>query len=205
MNGDFSSGVPSPWVLFGTITSQVAGVSSLEFLRDSSAPPAGAALQLTGQPVAANEIVTATFDLGNSSTVRKRVTVLLHDSNFTGSVRMHVLAGAGQPLLPYPMRTFATQAWANATVSFYAATVDAEAWTRLDNVTFRRTPSAPTFGTDCVEPPAGSLAQGAAMQMLFCDRISGRRGDVRFCVDGHSPRRKHRTGGLARFRRAGHR
>ena len=32
--------------------------------------------------MAANQILTATFQLGNSSGVRKRVTVILHDSDF---------------------------------------------------------------------------------------------------------------------------
>jgi hypothetical protein len=59
----------------------------------------------------------------------------------------------GQPLSPYIMRAFATEAWTSATISFYAATVGTESWIRLDDVTFRRTPAALVEGTTCIEPP----------------------------------------------------
>ena len=50
------------------------------------------------------------------------------------------------------MRTFATQAWSNATLSVYPATVGLDQWIRLDNVTFQRTPATTIVGTECVEP-----------------------------------------------------
>jgi hypothetical protein len=150
INGDFASGQLSPWGLFGQIVSQInAGV--FEFYRPAGTP-AGVVLQNTAQPVASQQIVTSTFALGNSSAARKRVTVLVHDADFTDLAACTFYLAPGQPLSPYTMRTFATTAWTNATVSVYPATVASEAWIRLDNVTLRRTPATATNGTDCIEP-----------------------------------------------------
>jgi hypothetical protein len=89
--------------------------------------------------------------------VRKRVTVLLHDNDFSDLTVCTFWIPAGQPLSNYTMRGFATQAWTNATVSFYPATVGSDQWIRLDNVTLRRTGNSPQAGTECVEPVAGAL------------------------------------------------
>ena len=50
------------------------------------------------------------------------------------------------------MRGFATKPWTNATLAIYAASVGLQEWTRVDNVTFRRTPGTAIAGTECVEP-----------------------------------------------------
>ncbi len=60
--------------------------------------------------MAAGEILTAHLDLGNSSGVRKRVTVLLHDLDFGDLSACTFWLAPGQPLSSYAMRTFATQA-----------------------------------------------------------------------------------------------
>lgn len=153
-NGDFGNAL-APWGTFGTITSQLqSGV--FEFIRPTAALPAGVVLQTTGQTMAAGQILTATFQLGNSSAVRKRVTPLLHDNDFTDLSACTFWLAPGQPLLTYTMRMYATKAWSNATISFYAATVGAEQWTRLDNVTYQRTPGSAIVGTECVEPSGGA-------------------------------------------------
>jgi YVTN family beta-propeller protein len=171
VNGDFGTGALSPWILFGTINGQVtAGV--LEFIRPTTADPAGVALQLTGQPVAVNDILTATFELGNSRTARKRVTVILHDSDFSDLSACTFWLPAGQALAPYTMRSFATKAWTNATLSFYAATIDTAQWAQLDNVSLRTTPSATIVGTECVETDEGSLAPSGAASSRSANRQS---------------------------------
>jgi hypothetical protein len=50
------------------------------------------------------------------------------------------------------VRTYATEAWGNATFSLYAATVGPEQWIRFDNATLARTPGAAIQGTECLEP-----------------------------------------------------
>ncbi len=159
VNGDFATGSLAPWGTFGTLTQQiVAGV--LEFIRPTATPPAGVVLQSTGQAMTQGQLLTATFMLGNSSGVRKRVTVLLHDLNFTDLAACTFWIPPGEPLRAYSMVAFATQAWTNATVSFYAATVGPAGWTRLDDGTFKRTPGGISIGTICNEPAPPAIGGG---------------------------------------------
>ena len=151
VNGDFSAGL-APWGLFGQIVQQITN-GVFEFYRPAGTP-SGVVLQNTMQAIPSGEIVTATFALGNSSAVRKRVTVLLHDNSFGDLAACTFWLPAGQPLSPYAMRTFTTQAWSAATLSVYPATVGTDAWIQLDNATLRRTPSTAIAGTECIEPAA---------------------------------------------------
>ena len=154
-NGTFASGLTS-WTLFGQISGAVnAGV--FEFIR-LAGNPAGVILQATGQAVTANQILTATFQLGNSSPVRKRVTVIVHDNDFSDLSACTFWLEPGQALSNYTYRTFATEAWTNATFSVYGATVGSEASIRLDNVSLKRTPGTSIIGTECLEPGSADMA-----------------------------------------------
>ncbi len=157
VNGDFGSGLLPPWGTFGTITWQITG-GVLELIKLSSVAPAGVVLQQTGQAATANQILTTNFQLGNSSGVRKRVTVLLHDNDFSDLAACTFWLAPGQALSNYALRSFATKAWTNTTLSFYPATVGVEQWIQLDNVTLQRTPGATALGTECVEPGAAPVA-----------------------------------------------
>jgi hypothetical protein len=150
-NPTFDSGTISPWIAFGTLSHQVSG-GVIEMLQPPG--PAGSFLQLTGTPMAANDILSASFSLGNSSGVRKRVTVLLHDSDFSDLSVCSFWLPAGAPLQTYAMTMFATKAWSNATLSFYVATQGFEPWVRLDNVFVQRAPTVAMVGTECLEPGA---------------------------------------------------
>ena len=150
-NGDFSAGMTS-WGTFGQIQFQVSqGV--FEFVRPAGTP-SGVVLQGSGDATTANEILTVRFDLGNSSALRKRVTVLVHDLDFSDLTACTFWLNPGQALSTYTIRAYSTEAWSNATVSFYPATVGTQPWLRLDNVSMQRTPSAVIAGTECVEPAA---------------------------------------------------
>lgn len=149
VNGGFTDGF-ARWAAAGQIAAQIVN-GVFEFVRPGGTP-AGVLLQSTGQAVAASEILTSTFHLGNSSSVRKRVTVILHDRNFSDLSACTFWLSPGQPLSAYTFRTFATQAWTNATLSVYPETIGSEQWMRLDDVTLRRTPSASIVGTECIEP-----------------------------------------------------
>jgi glucose/arabinose dehydrogenase len=161
VNGGFGAGLP-PWGTFGQIVWQIAG-GVFEFYRPAGVP-AGVVLQQTGTSVGigANAILTATFQLGNSSGVRKRVTVLLHSADFLDLHACTFWLAPGQPLSSYSMRTFATQAWTNATVSVYPAVIDINPAIRLDDVTLRQTPGEAVLGTECIEPltPTPGLMPG---------------------------------------------
>jgi len=159
-NGDFGTGVTSPWSLFGDLTSQVtAGV--FEFIRPGTpGQPAGVIFQSTGQTPAQGDILTASFQLGNSSSVRKRVTVLLQDLDFSDLTACTFWLPPAEALSTYTMRSFATKAWANATLSVYAATTGTDQWMRLDNVSLQKTPGTAALGTECLEPVLGPAAFG---------------------------------------------
>jgi hypothetical protein len=191
-NGDFATGNVTPWTLFGQIVGQVtSGV--FQFYRPSPpVDPAGVILQPTGAAVLAAEIVTARFDLGNSSGVRKRVTVLMHDFDFSDLTACTFWLPPGQPLSTYTMRSYATEAWANATLSVYVATAGPETWIRLDNASLRKTPSAVIGGTDCLEPGGSTDAPadaGAATTSAARSRRAGATGDRT------APRAESRGGG----------
>ncbi len=199
-NGNFASGALAPgWGTFGVITTQVTG-GVLEFIRPAGAP-AGVVLQkLNAPPVpfAAGDIMTATFQLGNSSTVRKRVTVLLHEEQFGDLHACTFWLAPGQPVQDYAMRTYATQAWAIPTISFYPSNVGLEQWTRLDNVSLKRTPGAPLSGSGCYEPGAvlpsaapppgmaGVVSRANWIPVGFEDVLTG--GDTAWKVDAGARR-----------------
>ncbi len=167
VNGNFASGAVAPgWGLFGQISGSVQG-GVFQFTKVAGVP-SGVILQPTGQTVAANELLTATFQLGNTSSERKRVTVILHDNSFGDLSACTFWLAPGQPLSNYVYRTYATQAWSNATLSIYPATVGAAQEMLLDNVTLHRTPSAEITGTECIEPasPLQMPLTGAARRAL---------------------------------------
>jgi hypothetical protein len=149
VNGSFGTGL-APWATFGQIVHQIdAGV--FEFYRPPGLP-AGVVFQNSGQPIPAGAILTTSLQLGNSSSVRKRVTVLLHDADFSDLSACTFWLPPGQALSPYVMRAYSTKAWTSAMVSVYGATLGTEQWIRLDNVTVKHTPSSETAGVDCLEP-----------------------------------------------------
>lgn len=171
VNGTFDTVVP-PWSLFGQITGQItSGV--FEFVR-TAGTPAGVILQQTGAGIPANQIVTALFQFGNSSGVRKRVTVLLHDSDFSDLSACTFFLAPGQPLQNFEFRTYATTAWANATLSVYGATTGTEQWIRLDNVSLRTTPAQSIVGTECLEPAAVAAGDVAGAHTAFAAGIRAR-------------------------------
>ncbi len=160
-NGGFATNDLTSWGTANTITTQVTtGVA--QFIRPSVLPSgaSGVLFQVTGVPVAANQIVSARFRMGNSSNVRKRVTILLHALAFNDLAACTFWLEPNQALSTYTMRTWVSQAWANAMISFYPATTDSLQWYELDDVSMSVTPGAPTYGTDCVEPTDESGLSG---------------------------------------------
>ena len=167
-NGDFSAPTLPPWGTFGSLTWQLAG-GVFEFIRPDPPPTAaGVVLQPTGQPMSAGAIMTATFQLGNSSAVRKRVTLLLHEGDFSDLSACTFWLPPGAALSTYTAKTFTTKAWTNATLSMYNASVGLQQWTQLDNVVFQRTPSATLLGTECIEPepPLELTSQPSARRLI---------------------------------------
>ena len=66
--------------------------------------------------------MTATFDLGNTSNVRKYMKVLLvSDAGFSDLAACTFWLPPNAPLRTYQMKAYTTQAWTNAAVYFYAS------------------------------------------------------------------------------------
>lgn len=161
VNGDFASGALPPWDALYTMTWQITN-GVFEFLRPNSTPPAGVLLQAVG-PVPAGQTLLSTFQLGNSSAQRRRVTILLNDQDFSDLVACTFWLAANQPPSDYAIRTFTTKPWANAMISIYSATIGPYAWTLFDNASLRMTPSTAAIGTECIEPvPAGPVSSSSA-------------------------------------------
>ena len=160
-NSDFSGGAAS-WTTFGQIVWQIAA-GVFEFYRPAT-DPAGVVFQETGQMIATGEIMTARFKLGNSSPARKRVTLLLHDRDFSDLSACTFWIAPGAPLSEYVVRAFATEPWTNATLSLYAATIDVLPWIRFDDAVLQRTPTEVISGTECLEPtPATQFSSTATI------------------------------------------
>jgi hypothetical protein len=150
VNGSFSSPLEAPWGTFGQITGAVNN-GVFEFLK-LPGTPAGVVLQSTTLGMAVNQFLMAELDFGNSSAVRKRVTVIVHDGDFSDLAACTFWLPPGLPLSTYQVRLRATKAWTNATLSIYPGTNGLEQWIRLDNVSLRRTPGLDINGTECLEP-----------------------------------------------------
>ena len=196
-NGDFSAGM-GPWGAFHQLQYQLSN-GVFEFVW--APPPAPApgvsptfpsldpgpvVIQRTGQAMAAGQILTAQMDLGNSSPVRKRVSVLIHEWDFDDLAACTFWLEPGTPMQTYTMRMFTTAPWTDAAFSVYAATRGAETWIQLDNASLQRTPGAAIGGKECYEPNVEipSLSEPAAVgpsrtaakgPSAFGDRVHGGR------------------------------
>jgi glucose/arabinose dehydrogenase len=199
VNGSFSTAISAltDWGTFGQIDFEQNG-GVFEF-RKLAGEPAGVLLQDTHvTTIAAGDLLTAGFFLGNSSGVRQRVTVILHAEGFGDLAACTFWLRAGQSLAAYTMRTFATTSWnsgsTSAMLSVYPATAGGGEWLRIDDVELRETPSSAIVGTECIEPPVGS-ALGLAAPSLKSP--AGRR-----AAPSLDPRSSRRAGSRAvrRFR-----
>lgn len=181
-NGDFSTGL-GPWAVFHRATWQITN-GVFEFIwpypsADGDGPtipepePAPTVIQRTGQTMAAGEILQADVDLGNSSSVWKRVTVLMHDWDFSDLAACSFWLAPGAPRETYTMRMFTTQAWSDAALSVYAATQGPETWIEVDNAVFRRTPGKTTGGKECYEPGAQPSLRAVDAKVAVEPRAAG--------------------------------
>ena len=160
-NGAFTSDL-SGWSLFGQIWAAASG--GVAYFVRPPGTPAGALLQPSGVPTVAATKITARFAMANTSPVRKRVTAILHDLDFSDLQVCTFWLDPYQPATSYTMITFAGRAWANTTISFYMGNVDTTPWVLMDDVSVKWTPSAVVLGTQCI---AGAGGNGAAQTQQF--------------------------------------
>jgi LasA protease len=166
-NGGFAS--MSGWGTFAdppsAITTQTNG-GVLQFTRAAGSVSA-VVLQNTNVALPANIPFEASFQLGNTGTARKRITVIAHDGDFSD---LHVCTfwlAANAPLRTYTMRATPTEDWANASLSFYASTAGGNGAYQVDNVTLNHAPAAPARPTLCGDPSAPAPTSGANSATLI--------------------------------------
>lgn len=165
-NSDFSQGNLN-WGTFATpntadvVTDLSGGV--MQFYRRQGST-SGVVTQNTGSSIN-GYLSRKTFQLmwrmGNSSPLRKRVIVIVHDFDWSDSLVCSFWLDAGQPLTHYLMRTSPSEDWSALNVSFYDNPTpgnpsDANRqWTRIDDVRLIFPHWAYANGTYCGEDEDG--------------------------------------------------
>jgi hypothetical protein len=98
-------------------------------------PQQAVVFQSTDASVPIGVPLEAEFTIANTSSVRKRISVLIHENFFSDSSLCTFWLEANAPTRTYRMRTHTTRPWTNATLSFYAASVGSNGGNYvLDNV-----------------------------------------------------------------------
>jgi Tol biopolymer transport system component len=150
-NGDFSAGMAN-WGTWDAITHQLSN-GVFEFYRNARGVSA-VVLQATGASLPANASLTASFELGNTSPVRKRITAIIHDSDWSDQMVCSFWVPPNTPLRTYTMTTATTEAWTDATFSFYGSPAENIGWIQLDNVSLIHDPTLALDATRCFDPSA---------------------------------------------------
>ena len=126
INGQFAAGSQG-WLAWPGSPSDIradASSGAMHFYRPAGSAD-GALLQATGAAVPAAAGLELTFRMGNTDNGRKRVSVILHDADWSDlSLCTFWLTPQQRPGL-YVMRAQAGKAWSNATISFYASSINA--------------------------------------------------------------------------------
>ena len=170
-NPDFTTD-GNGWSFF-EVPDIVWGVAAgfMQFYKASpTTTPSGQAVvfQQTGVAIPANTGISASFDLGNTSSIRKRITVLVLDASFNDLHVCTFYLKPGDPVRTYQMKTHTNQAWSNTSIYFYAATAGFSGGNYLlDNVSVRMDPAASLTRTDCIDPTAPAPPSGEASANLL--------------------------------------
>ena len=128
----------------------------------------GVVFQQTGVAAPADTAMNLSIDLGNISSVRQRVAVILHDADWDDLQFCTFWLEAGQALETYQMRTFNPQAWTNATLSIYASTTSNDGFIQLDNVALTPIVGGNYNETLCIDPnaPAATATPSSANMVV---------------------------------------
>ena len=152
----YTGGGPAHWAL-----PQPLGPNGILFHKHSENPQA-VVLQYTGLPLSsAGAPLELTFTMGNTDTIRKRLVVIVHPSDFSDQAACSFWLGPSQASsTAYTMRLHTTVPWTNASVAFYAAdqnTPSSHADYHLNNVTLTHRPAGNSAKTECVDPMMPAL------------------------------------------------
>jgi hypothetical protein len=163
-NGSFTSldsaGFPVGWLRFALPAGQPdnwwsTSAGSVAFHRPPNSEQ-NVIFQQTGVPLSgAFEIG---FFMGNTDTIRKRITVIVHEADFSDQAACTFWLPESTSVALFAIRGHTTQSWTNATISFYASTVSNTGNYVLDNVSLLSLPNGSVNVTECEDPfaPAGN-------------------------------------------------
>jgi hypothetical protein len=139
INGDFSAGMQG-WGTWGAPTQSAIQHritnGRFEFYRQPGTQQA-VVLQDTHTPLTAGTNLFTEVSFANTSTVRKRVSVLLHDTDFSDSQICSFWIPPLSPMRRYVVQTFIAEDWASTVLSVYASSADGIGWLQMDNVAVR--------------------------------------------------------------------
>jgi Tol biopolymer transport system component len=151
-NGDFGSGNIFPWQFFDDLLFEVdAGV--LYFARDPGTNPS--LLHAINYPMAPGTALELQFDLANFSAERRRLTILLHDQDFTDFQVCTFWQPPDQDFVRYTVVIPTAIAWQFPYVSFYPSTENPPSGVGaygLDNVELRIAPDQSVRSVQCLDP-----------------------------------------------------
>lgn len=145
-NGTFNNGAAA-WRAVKDIAWQVTngmllayhktgGTSAAWYQYSEHVLPAGAPYQLT-------------LELGNSSSVSKRVDLVLHDPDWTDVQTCSFTLPARLPLTSFVMRGKTARAWPAVVPALYIWPADGQAAVQVDNIDMRYLPSLSVSGLSC--------------------------------------------------------
>lgn len=183
-NGNFNtpgagSAPPPPWSVFGQPSAPPWSLSGGVFnFHRTTGSSQGVIFQNTNVPIASNVVLQAQFDLGNSSSARKRALILIHDGDFSDSAACTFWLPANTALHTYTMKMRTTEAWTNATLSIYVSNpADNQAALQVDNVSMQVQAGQSFQGTICTDPivpdsPGGGDSANLLTNPLFSQPLN---------------------------------
>jgi hypothetical protein len=143
------------WGTFGAPTQDAiqwriqSGV--FEFYRQTTGTTA-VVLQNTQTRLPSNSLARVDVEIGNSTPSRQRVTLLIHDSDFSDLQVCTFWLPSGTPLRLYTMFFRTTEYWNDASLSVYASSGAASGYIRVDNPQMRLSGDTTVAGTLCIDP-----------------------------------------------------
>jgi hypothetical protein len=158
-NGDFSNGMNN-WAPWGGVIARVnSGV--LEMYRNVGTSGNAVVLQNTGKPLPNNAPIEISAQIGNNSSGRKRVSLIMHDGDWSDMQVCTFWLAPGSPLQTYTMRAKTTEEWTAAHLGIYVIPADGQGWLRVDNVSMQHKPALTVNYTTCIDPMAPNPGVGA--------------------------------------------
>jgi subtilisin-like proprotein convertase family protein len=140
---------------------QTGGMAQFHLIPRTGISNSGGILQYTRTPVRSADVMQLTFQAQNTGSVRRRLTVIVHDISFSELRVCSFWLPANMPLSNFSMRFKSQTNWTDASVSFYASTATTNGSYRIDNVTLRTVRITTNPGTVCGDPNLPGLGSGS--------------------------------------------